>query len=113
MTARHLFVIDPRVADAPPRGLYRHVAGGYPWRSMPPLEDPRALADPLGVVAQRGEVLVANHVVGHVAAHADHLDPHQVPHSGTLGQIVGLVRLGNLARHIHFTGKTGDTDRCI
>ena len=57
-----------------------HVAGRHLGRGVPALADAGALDDPLGVAAQRGEVLVRHDVVGHEAARADDLHAGQASH---------------------------------
>ncbi len=60
-----------------PHGLDGQVAGGDARRRMPPLGDAGPLEDPIGIVAQRGEVLVADPQLGQVTAHRYHLHAHQ------------------------------------
>jgi hypothetical protein len=43
---------------------------------MAPLDNARALQDPLGIVTQRRQIIVMNAVFRHAAADTDDLDAH-------------------------------------
>ena len=107
-----VFRIDLGGGNAPPPGLDRHIAGGRLRARVPPLQNARPLYDPIGIIAQGRQILVANPVLRNAAAGPENLHPHQSADPGSPmlrgGLRTLLARLRGNIRLVSRVGEIGD-----